>query len=82
MNLLKNEIVVTAFAERASGPGWGNRPIWVIVENIANGKMRRDCIQPGQHTAQMAWLFDLSEAAHKGMTEAVVASTKNRRKRA
>ena len=80
MKLAKDDVIITAFAERASGPGWANAPIWVIVQN-GNGTMRRECIQPEERTAAMAWLYDTSESAHKSMTGAVLASTIPTKKR-
>jgi hypothetical protein len=80
IKLSKGDAVVTAFAERASGPGWANTPIWVIVQN-GDGILRRECIQPEHRTAAMAWLYDSSEAAHKAMTGAVLASTIPTKKR-
>jgi len=75
----KGETIVTAFADYASGPGWANRPIWVIVRG-ADLKLREECIQPEQHTADMVALFSVSHAAHSAMTGAVRALVERRRK--
>lgn len=75
----KGETVVTAFAERASGPGWANSPIWVIVRDL-NGNLRQECLQPEEQTAEMAVLFRLSEAAHEAMTSAVLTALAPRAK--
>lgn len=80
--ILKTEKVVTAFAEYAAGPGWANRPIWVIVRG-ADQRLREECIQPEDQTAEMHALFRVSNAAHEAMTSAVesaVAARRTRRK--
>ena len=80
--ILKTEKIVTAFAEYASGPGWANRPLWVIVRG-ANLQLREECIQPEDQTAEMHALFRVSHAAHEAMKSAVesaVAARKTRRK--
>lgn len=40
--ILKTEKIVTAFAEYAAGPGWANRPLWVIVRG-ADQRLRMHC---------------------------------------
>jgi len=80
----KKETIVTAFAEYSAGPGWANRPLWVIVRG-ADQNLREECIQPEDQTADMRALFHVSNAAHVAMTGAVgawVASAKPRRKAA
>ena len=64
--LQNGDYVITAYAEPASGPGWANSPIWVIVGN-RNGHMRQECIQPDRHTTYMSMLYPFSERAHAGM---------------
>jgi hypothetical protein len=68
--ILKTEKIITAFAEYAGGPGWANRPIWVIVRD-ANLRLREECIQPQNQTAEMHALFRVSNAAHEAMKSAV-----------
>jgi len=78
----KNETIVTAWAEYVSGPGWSNRPIWVIVQD-RYGKLRRECFQPIDQTPEMMWSFDSSYAAHssmKGAVESWVVNRKDRKK--
>jgi len=71
--ILKTEKIVTAFAEYASGPGWANRPLWVIVRG-ADLRLREECIQPKTQTAEMKALFRVSNAAHEAMKSAVEAA--------
>jgi hypothetical protein len=66
----KGEAIVTAFAEYAAGPGWSNRPLWVIVRD-ADKRLREECIQPSEQTAEMHALFRVSNAAHLAMSGAV-----------
>lgn len=80
--ILKTEKIITAFAEYATGPGWENRPLWVIVRG-ADMQLRQECIQPEEQTAEMHALFRVSNAAHEAMRSAVesaVARPKTRRK--
>jgi hypothetical protein len=78
----KTETIVTAYAEYAAGPGWANRPIWVIVRD-QNQKLREVCLQPEHQTADMLALFRVSNAAHLAMTGAVTAwaATKSKARR-
>lgn len=68
--LNKGESLVTAFATYENGPGWSNSPIWVIVCD-RDEKLRMECIQPEDQTAEMRILFRVSSAAHTTMTNAV-----------
>ena len=70
MKLKKDDHVVTAFAENASGPGWTNQPIWVVVRN-RGGDLRMECIQPRDQTRDMILLYGPSQASHGAMTAAV-----------
>lgn len=70
MKLSDGETIVTAWAESASGPGWSNSPLWVLVRS-ADGRLRVDCIQPDKHTRDMATLYRVSQEAHLAMTRAV-----------
>ena len=64
------EYIVTAYAERAAGPGWGNAPIWVIVRGV-DGRLREECLQPKEQSDPMRWLYASNEAAHVSMKAAV-----------
>ncbi|MFO0450056.1 MAG: hypothetical protein ACK52I_15595 [Pseudomonadota bacterium] len=63
MIIKDGETIVTAFAENARK----NKPIWVIVRG-ADFKLREECIQPENQTADMIALFNVSSAAHESMT--------------
>lgn len=75
VRLEPNEYIVTAYASPASGPGWANSPICVVILNSATGKMREDCIQPADQTAEMLTLYAFSSLAHSQMTAAVKRAT-------
>ena len=68
MKLQKDERIVTAFAEYCAGPGWSNKPIWVIVGGPKG--MRRECIQPEEQTVEMCALFSISAAVQSAMRAA------------
>lgn len=61
--------VVTAYAERAAGPGWANSPIWVIVRD-GDKRLHQICIQPEERTAHLHYLYDVSAASHAAMKAA------------
>lgn len=56
--------VVSAWAEHVGGPGWHNRPIWVLVR-AADHSLHLECIQPSEHTETMAILFNVSAEVHE-----------------
>lgn len=75
LRLGKHDRIVTAYAQRASGPGWSNSPLWVIVRD-GDGKLREECIQPEERTAPLHWLYDVAEAAHISVLAALQAALK------
>ena len=68
--LSKEDRVLTAYAEEASGPGWSNAPLWVIVQS-RDGKLRTECLQIREQTGEMITLYSTSQAAHLAMLGAV-----------
>ena len=70
LELDENDHIVCAYAEYASGPGWANRPIWVIVQD-GDKNLRRECIQPDDQSLAMTTLYRVSNEAHRSMTIAV-----------
>lgn len=79
IELRKDEYVITAFASPASGPGWANALIKVVIGDC-NGELRVSYIQPEDQTAEMHFLYDVSAAAHSAMTNAIKCSPMRRRK--
>jgi len=70
MKLAKGESIVTAYAERAYGPGWANSLVWVIVRS-RDGALRQECLQPEDQSPAISWLYLPSEAMHLAMSAAV-----------
>lgn len=77
----KTDTIVTAYAERASGPGWANAPLWVIVRGL-DGSLRSECLQPDEYGPEIAALYAVSEAAHLSMRGAVCRKVKMKHKAA
>lgn len=73
MKFDKTDIIVTAYARPASGPGWANDPIYVVVQS-QTGQLRMECIQPKDQTREMLDLYPWSGMAHRLMIKAVQAS--------
>lgn len=69
--LAATDTIITAYAESASGPGWGNTPIWFVVRSRLDGKLRQECLQPNEQTDEMHILYGISQCAHAAMTNAV-----------
>lgn len=65
--LKKTDYIVTAYADTCGGPGWANKPIWLIVRD-QDGKLREECVQPDEQTTEMHILYEVSETAHRAMT--------------
>lgn len=61
--------IIAAYAEPAAGPGWANSPLWLIVRD-ENQKLRRECLQPEEQTADILNLYSVSAAAHAAITSA------------
>lgn len=81
MKLNKDEYVVTAYASRASGPGWANTPLWVVIRDRVTGLYREDCIQPEHQTAGMRILYGISEQAHMAMVAEVADFVSKKKKK-
>lgn len=67
----KDEFMVVAWAESASGPGWSNTPIRAIVQKIGGGEMRQVWIQPDEQTKAMLILYNVNAASTAAMTNEV-----------
>ncbi len=61
--------IVIAWPERASGPGWANWPIWVIVRR--QGQLVEECIQPTEFNDELSCLYDVCAVAAKAITQAM-----------
>lgn len=67
------EHVVTAWGERCAGPGWANHPVWVLIRDVRDGKLRIDCVQPADQSDAMSDTFPWSALAHQQMCRAAEA---------
>ena len=76
MKLKRDDHIVTAWAEAASGPGYSNAPLWVLIRNPI-GELRVECMQPEQQSLEMLVLYSTSAAAHEAMLNAVRSHTKH-----
>jgi len=70
LHIQDGDIVITAYAESAAGPGWANTPIWVILKS-REGLVHIECLQPDMQTRDMHILYDISQPAHLAMSNAV-----------
>ena len=72
MRLDDRDVIVAAWAERASGPGWSNRLVWLLVRD-EDGELRLDSLQPDEYapSATVTALFDVSAACATAMLRAV-----------
>jgi hypothetical protein len=52
--------VVTAWAEKASGSGWINRIVWVLLQRRGTNQYRVECLQPEEQGAETRLLFNVS----------------------
>jgi hypothetical protein len=76
----EHERIVTAFAEPASGPGWANRPILVVIQRRGTNEYRLEYIQPIDQNAEMLTLYPFSGMANRHMTAAVERDVVRERK--
>lgn len=70
LNLSNDDHIVAVVAEPASGPGWANTPLWVIVQD-GNGKLRRECLQPMEQSEGMRLLYATAAEVHCAMVREV-----------
>jgi hypothetical protein len=79
MRLKKDESVVTAYAQPANGPGWANRPVWVVVRKNGTDDYRLECIQPDEHSVEMQCLYSIAALVQGQMTKAAERLLRNTR---
>lgn len=70
LKLRERDTIETAYAEYASGPGWSNTPLWVIIRD-GNGELRQECLQPIEFNAEIHQLYKIAAAIQEAMTGAV-----------
>lgn len=74
MKLNAHDRIVAVAATPASGPGWANTPLWVVVQD-RNGKLRRECLQPDEQSDGIRVLYATAAAVHAAMVREVEALT-------
>jgi hypothetical protein len=62
--------IVAAWADPACGPGWSNRPIYVLVQD-ENTQVRLEALQPNEQTEELLTLYNISAEVHEAMAGAV-----------
>lgn len=67
--------IIAVVAEPASGPGWANTPLWVIVQD-GNGQLRRECLQPDEQSDGIRVLYATAAAVHGALVREVEALTR------
>ncbi len=77
---MSKEHIICAFAEPADGPGWRNSPLWYVTRD-GNGNLRLECLQPEDHTPEIAALYAISNAVHVAVVRAVRMATAKPKKR-
>lgn len=63
MKLNEHDHIVAVVAKPASGPGWSNTPLWIIVQD-GNGDLRRECLQPDEQSEGIWLLYATAAAVH------------------
>lgn len=74
----EGERILTAYAEPSSGPGWSNRPVWIIVAGRDN-KLRQECLQPDEQTVEMLSLYGIAAEVQRAMSSAARMSVRVRK---
>ena len=67
----RQPLIIAAWAEAPSGPGWSNSLVWVILQDPYTSALCQVAIQSTELTPEMWTLFSVSEAAADAMRTAV-----------
>lgn len=68
--LAKHDRIVAVAAEPASGPGWSNTPLWIVIRSGLNGALRMECLQPEEQGDEILRLYRIAAAVHAKMAGA------------
>jgi len=74
MKLSKTDSIVTAWPEVASGPGWANTLIWVLIKDRRDGVLRMESIQGDEMSHDEVILLPST----LGCVSSLVIAVKNR----
>lgn len=83
ITLASNERIVTAYAERMSGPGWSNQPVIVVIETTnssGTATLRTEWVQPRCQPPGMADMFDVFAASHVALMRLVETVVQKKRR--
>jgi len=72
IKISKTDSIVTAWPEVASGPGWANTLIWVLIKDRRDGVLRMESIQGDEMSYDERLLFPVAT----GCTASFVAAVK------
>jgi hypothetical protein len=70
ITLKPGERIVAVVPERCSGPGWGNMAVRVYIQKN-DGQVFKEYLQSNELTADLFILFNVGEALHKSLIDAV-----------
>lgn len=70
ITLARNERIIAVVPEACSGPGWANQPTWVYIV-ASDGKLRSECIQPGERGQELASLWGPGEAMTRALMQSI-----------
>ena len=73
--------LVSAWAERCSGPGWANYVIWTLWQ-LPSGLLSMSAIQPQEQTDEMRTLFNVAAACADQMKLIVASALSGKPKKA
>lgn len=71
IELNRFENIVAIVPQNAFGPGWTNKPLWIYIENVAEGTYRRICLQVEEQSIEMQLLFNIGSVVHESLLGAV-----------
>lgn len=74
-------VVMGAWAETPSGPGWANRVIWMCLRDPADGRLFMEAMQPDEMPPEIAKLFGVFAASSASLLNAVILHREKRRRR-
>ena len=64
-DITEHDIIITAYASPAQGPGYSNTPLWVVVRDRRDGAYREICLQPDEQSREMLTLYKIAAAVNE-----------------
>lgn len=75
MKIKAHDHIIAVVAQPASGPGWANTPLWIILQD-GNNHLRRVCLQPEEQSDGLRMLYATAAAVHVALVREVEALTR------